>query len=363
MNKIKKILHILPVVQKRGGSIYVNELVQSQVFENCEHHCVAAATVDDEFILKCNYYEINYHTILGFARTIALIWNGHYDLIHLHGRHGGLISIVAKLLCQKVIVQFHGYYGIDVPRNFFQDKLNKLFDNLILRTADCVIATCISEKKKIKDIYKFLKVDIVLTRRSVSPSLPSRNSVRSIFKNKKIYFLSVEGIHQKGIDKFFELCEQCKNLDLKFIHYFNHKNLKELEYVKDQVKTRALTNYQLRKSRDAIWTDIYSDAYAIISTSRFEGRNMTLQEAYWNRITVIATNCTGQDELLDERWSLILDKNEFSSWKDVLVKATELSEKDKHQLEEKAYQFISGFGDQHEMHKEIYNLYKQQWKK
>lgn len=363
MNKNKKILHILPVVRKGGGCVYLNELVQSPVFENCEHHCLSTATIDPDFVPECKYYEINYHTLRGFFLTILLILKSRYDLLHVHGRHGGLISIISKLLGQKVIMQFHGYYGIDVPRNLFWDRLNKLFDKIILHLADCVIATCNSEKQKIKSIFNFSLVDIVLTRRSISPRLPARCGNEYIFNNKKIYCLSVSGIHQKGIDNFLRLCEQCKNLDVEFIHYFNHKNKTELEYLREQVKSRKLTNYQLRPSREEIWADIFPDAYAIISTSNFEGRNMTIQEAFWNRITVIATNCVGQDELLDERWSLILDKNEFSSWKDVIVKATALSEKDKHQLEEKAYQFISGFGDQHEMHREIYNLYKQQWKK
>lgn len=349
----------MPVIRKGGGCVYLNDLVQSQVFENCEHHCIATTTIDENFIPGCNYFEINYNTIIGFFRTAILILRGNYDLIHIHGRHGGLVCIFLKLLGKKVVLQFHGYYGLDVPRSSLLNALNKIFDKLILKTADCVIATCKAEQKKIENLYKFSKTCVVLTRRSLSTDLPRRESDDVILNKKKIYCLSVEGVHQKGIDSFLDLCEQCKDLEIEFIHYFNHKNLIELQYIQEQINTKELNNYYLRESCDKIWHDIYADAYAIISTSRFEGRNMTLQESFWNGVLVIASNCTGQDELLNDRWSMILDINDITSWKNVIEKATELSQAEKYKLEANAFNFISEFGDQNVMHREILNIYDQ----
>ena len=94
------------------------------------------------------------------------------------------------------------------------------------------------------------------------------------------------------------------------IHFFNFQNKKELNNIKNKIKELGISkNYLLKNAKKNVWKEIINNKGIIISTSRFEGRNLVIQEAFHNYVPVVATDCLGQKELLSENHSFILNNN------------------------------------------------------
>lgn len=352
------IIHVFPAIRTAGGTTLLkNNLVN--LFQKTTNEVWASGIEEDIkfYKVKC---QITKHTdIKNFIKIFIKLLkrNNKESLIHIHGRSGFLVFIAAKMQKFKTIYQAHGYYNKLINKRKY-NYFHNLIDSSLLKFSDYIIFTSDGERDFVlRNFHLKTKYKVIYNRSSYNHSQISKKISRK--KKHIIYCLATSNIYQKGIDRQLllikELLKFTKNF--KLIHYFNFQNKKELEFLKKEIKKLGLSDYYIfKKAKKNIWSYIYKQSSTIISTSRFEGRNLVIQEAFHNNISVVATNCLGQNELLNKDRSFILDEDK-KDWAKVLFKAIS-SEELRTKRAKKAKKWIRQFGDMKTYTEELLETYK-----
>ncbi len=297
----------------------------------------------------------NFFKILGKLKEE----NKKNTLIHIHGRNGFFVFLAAKIMDFKIIYQSHGYYYKLSTRKLFS-FLQNFIDSCLLKFSDLTIFTADGEKEFALKNYN-IKQNFKVIYNRTNPSIKKVTSPIISEKLPIIYCLATSGIHQKGFNRQLTLIRNFKSCNSKFklIHYFNFENQFELNYLKNKIKLLGLSNhYFLKRASKNVWDKINSTGGFIISTSKYEGRNLVIQEAFHNMIPVIATDCIGQKELLKETHSFILKEDRMDQWLNVLSEAIE-NKALRNKKVKKAKNWILQFGDMKVYSKELFDCYKQ----
>jgi len=354
-----KIIHILPEVRTSGGiTLLQNNLIN---LTSGISHLIWASKIKE----KINFYNTdtiltNHSNIRYFIQIIKRLKTEDNDntLIHIHGRNGFFVFLAAKIIKIKVIYQAHGYYYKFEKRKLFF-LFQNLLDNCLLQFSDFILFTSDGEKKfALKNYNVNIKYKVIYNR---SNFVKKKKHIPTTSKKKLIiYCLATSNIYQKGLDNQLLLIKKLKDLNsnFKLIHYFNFQNQYELKILNNQIKSLNLSShYFLKKATKYVWDEITASGGIVISTSRYEGRNLVIQEAFHNMIPVVATNCIGQNELLEENRGFILKENKFDEWPNILLEA--LSNEELRKLKAiRANNWIKKFGDMKQYSKELFECYK-----
>ena len=355
-----KIIHVIPTIRTSGGiRILQNNLLH---FPPNIENIIWANKIEEELHFHKTKIELTKHSNFKYFFNIYRRLKKEKRnniIIHIHGRNGFLVFLVAKFLKYRVVYQAHGYYYKLSNRKKLL-FINNLIDNLILKYSDFVLFCSNSEKKFALKNYSVNSNNRIILNRTQNNKKNDDRHIKINKKNYLIYCLATSNIYQKGIDQQLELVKDLKRFtkNFKLIHYFNFQNNAELEIIKEKIEKLNLSdNYFLRNAIPSIWEEIYEKQGILISTSRFEGMPMVILEAFHNFIPVVATNCYGQEDLLKEKRALILKKNERKMWAENLFNFM-IDEEKKIEKSKHAKEWVISLGKIENYSLEIINCYK-----
>lgn len=355
-----QIIHVLPAVKISGGiTLLQNNLLNLPKHINSQ---IWAHKIDEDiYFHNAKLIHTRHSNIKNFPIILKRLKleKRNNTLVHIHGRNGFFIFLAAKFLKFKVIYQPHGYY-FKLNRRKKLSFLNDFVDNILLKFSDLVIFCSNSEKNYAKKNYFVNPIHKTLFNRTDNLRKKDERDKRN--KNKKhfIYCLATNNIHQKGIDQQLQLIKELTKhtSNFKLIHFFNFANHVELDFIREEINRLGLKkHYFLEKTKKGVWEEIYKKNGIILSTSRFEGLPMVILEAYHNFIPVVATNCYGQKDLLEENHSIILYEFQKEKWSKILFNYLKDSEQKEKKIL-KAKKWILKFGDMKSYSNELFQCYE-----
>ncbi len=355
-----KIIHVVPVIRTSGGITLLQNILNN-LPNNIKNQIWVGQIEEKLEFYKVKPLNTSHAKIIYFPYLIKILNNENTKdtLIHIHGRNGFFVFLAAKLLKFKIIFQAHGYYYKLNNKRLFS-FLNISIDKILLKYSDLVLFCSHHEKNFVlKNYTSKLKYKVIYNR---SERTKTKSKSNKNFKNKEIIFycLGTSNLYQKGIDRQLILFKELKKIFPNFIiiHYFNFKNKKERIFLANEIKNLGLSkHYILKNAHKDVWSEIDKKKGIIISTSRFETRNLVIQEAFHNSIPVIGTNCIGQKELLKEQISFVLDNKDEKIWPKILNKAI-LNKKERNMKTKKAKKWIQNFGNMKDYCQELVSCYE-----
>lgn len=338
------IIHVFPPIKTAGGTTLLkNNLVN--LFQKTTNEIWADGIEEDIKFYKVKPQITKHRNLKNFLKVfIKLLKKDKKNcLLHIHGRSGFFVFLAAKIQNYKIIYQAHGYYNkLSKNNNFIQN----LIDFFLLRFSDLVIFCSESEKNFIVKLYNLKNKNRVI-QNNVNNIKKGYPRIKNTEKINLIYCLATSNIYQKGIDLQLKLVKELLALysDFKIIHFFNSQNLQEKEIINKSIRELGLSNhYYLKPTIKNVWDYVDPIRGTIISTSRFEGQPLVISEAFYNNIPVVATNCLGQKDLLNDQNAFILDIKNKKEWPNILLKAITL-QKQRNKKSEFAKKWLSQFGD------------------
>ena len=335
MEKSTHIIHFHPKYTIVGGTVYIKELIHELKKNKIQSSMICGAvSKDQEPNLATDFRTIHFASkkpleliisIISLVKLLIRARSSANVVAHCHGRNTLIPAIISFFLRVPIVYQAHGYHYFNKKYNLVINReLNKLIDFLFLKLSKSIIFTCTSEYNNY--VNKWLTID-----QSKCVIIPTRINIEKNEKNLKYQFnagrtfriacISASNFHQKGVDRLISLIRSLKNInfDFKVFHYFKVKDELELQILNRLISEAEVEDrYIMRSPVNDVWLKIM-DCDALISTSRYEGRNIAIQEAFVKRMPVIATNCSGQDELLSDDRSVVLPDNNEDLWPEIIL--------------------------------------------
>ena len=360
-----KVIHLVPKIHTGGGTIFLISIVKelrklgissnifTEKFEDGYQEEFNEALFNYNFISFKNIFNWNFYSFLSFA-----IKNKSNIVIHSHGRYCFLISLFAYLFGIKTILQFHGYYGFyenKIIKNFF----NKLIDQLYIFFSSKVIFCSKEEEAVVISNYNLFSKGIVVENR---PRYISREFKLKNYESDKLHLICLSrNSPQKGLDKLFELVLYLNNVftDFKVDHFLHFSSRQEKENLLKFINENDLSDTYFLKNPIKDPLEIFHNYDAIISTSIFEGKPLSILESMGNNLLVIATNCTGQEELVNMDKGIMLNLNENAKvWSDEIKKKFE-DTSNLIKIQKNAFNFMQKIGGPDVLAKDILNIYRE----
>jgi glycosyltransferase involved in cell wall biosynthesis len=213
-------------------------------------------------------------------------------------------------------IHIHKYEYMDGFYNRFEHRLRRYLENYIYHQCDAVIAVSESDRIFIKDNYQ--REDCHLIPNGLDFDIIPSNPLSKIELRKKLnlapqnlLFLTVARFNfEKGYDILIDAIAQClpqiQNKPIQFLFAGEGKEQKKIRRLSARMniadKIRFLGNrndvYDLMKACDFL-----------ILPSRWEGHSITLIEAAFSKLLVIASDTEGNRELISDGETGILFKN------------------------------------------------------
>lgn len=327
-NKRKKILHIITLSEWGGAQRVCYDIVTNLDKDNflVEVTCKPGG----ELIKKLNEKKIKVYEISSFRREISLINDfktlislyklikkGKYDIVHCHSTKAGFLGRIAAKLTgvKKVYFTVHGWGFYNVEEYGWAQKLLTFLEKTAAKCSTKII--CVSEKVKEDGIErKIAKKDkFLIIKNGIVWKVPeNRERIRKklgikendiVFgmvgrlaypKDPCMFLWAAKEVSQKFSQaRFFligggPLIQECQN----FIKENKLENKIFLLGEKNPEETRELL----------LGFDVFT------LTSKFEGLPITIIEAMFASLPIIATDVGGLRELVqEEKNGFLVDSN------------------------------------------------------
>ena len=339
-----KILYLIPSCKFGGVPINLLELVKRM--DKKEFHIELVAPNDgiifNKFAEVINVHNIRirgfYPSSLFYIRR--LIREEHFDIIHARGKGAG---IYARLACfghnSKIVYGYHGFHCSHYSK--FKRIVYLIMEKLFLKWTDRII--CVSEGEK----KEALKAGVLTERKAIV--LPNGINIE-IFKSKKerkgyiIGTLSRISI-QKGLEYLIQAVADLKKEYPNLICFIAGGTQKD-EIVRERKLKNMVKTLKMEKIIKFIgeMSDVPSflnkiDLY--VSSSLWEGLPTAILEAFAAKVPVVATNVTGNDELvINGKTGLLVRPKDIQSLTQGIDFAFKHRDKMK-QLSEKAFNLVN----------------------
>ncbi len=248
-------------------------------------------------------------SIRSFFKLLGFIKKNDIEIIHSHGKGGGVYSRILKIFSfKKVIHTFHGLHINDYSTLF---KMIYLFiERVFSLLTNKVISVSESEKREILR-NKIVKQDKILVIRN-GVKINDENHYLSKVENDKFIILNVNRFnYQKNPELVLKIGERLKSdYDMNF-ELFVLGHGEDFIKIEQEINKKGLgENIKLTGNVEDI-KNYYKKADCFLSTSRWEGLSLAVLEAMSFGIPVIASNVVGNTDLIkheDNGFLFELDK-------------------------------------------------------
>jgi len=312
MSLKKKILYISLRSGFGGATMHVDQLIRS--FSN-DYDIYCAAPVEEPYGVKLldelgreKYFVLPYRSfsIRYWIRLIFFIKRNKIDILHAHGKGAGIYARLAKLFTPKVclIYTFHGlhisHYSKLMKRFYILlERILGKFTNQFINVSDGEKQDCLENKlfkeSKSTVIHNAVErnTELKLTREELRHKL-------DLPANKFIVISVVRFNLQKNVWEILEIAKKFtsnQNILFLIIGDGEEKELIEKKINEDEIKNIRLTGYKKNVYEYLHSSDIF------LSTSLWEGLPYSLIEAVQAGLPVVASNVTGNNEVVTNNFN------------------------------------------------------------
>ncbi|QZT36389.1 glycosyltransferase [Halosquirtibacter xylanolyticus] len=311
-----KVLHIFPTCKIGGAPLCVLRLIKNSRDKNIHVICYNA---DNELFGEFEKYstihniDVSRFSISSLTSVFLLFKKLKPDVIHCHGKGGALytffLSIFKLIYSFKIFYTLHGFH---LKYKGVKLKLFLLFERVFSKIYDQSISVSASEQ------VNFIKYTKVNSDKNtvIHNGIELDDCVRSNYDDilKEVEHYSYNAVTLSRISPEKDLIRMIRafdsaNLSNVALHIIGG-SFRDTNY---QLNVEKIIN-ELNISNVFLWGDIpkassilqYFDFY--ISTSLFEGLPTSIIEAQMSKLLVVATDCIGNIDLVEDGISGILVK-------------------------------------------------------
>jgi glycosyltransferase involved in cell wall biosynthesis len=332
-----KILFVITKSDLGGAQVFVLNLARTLKKLGCE---VEVAAGEGDFLFQeLEKNKIEFHYLKSLKRDFSvfnalyfvtelhgLLKVKNYDIIHLNSSNTLIGSLSRYLLVKKpkTVFTFHGLSFIDhnFSPNLFIKALAKFYFRIFLRTIDKLIFECKMNYDELKSTGMINNAEIIYNGIDENDlKFLSREDARKHFKNlsgidiENSFIIGSTGrlAHQKNyeflINNFFRIKEKVPKIKVVIIgdgpdRLSFEKMIKELGLETEFILLGELVNsHQYLKGFDLFTL-----------TSRYEGVSISLIEALYASIPILATNVGGNPEVLGYSDHQLFELNDIDGY-------------------------------------------------
>ncbi len=303
----KKIIYITVRSDFGGGPYHIDLLINnlSQAFD-----IYAAAPLNKPYGLKWQeslgdnkFFELPFRSfkLMSFLKLIQFIKKNRIEILHTHGKGAGIYGRLIKIFLPKlfVIYTFHGFHILNY--NLLARKFYILVERFLSQFTDLFINVSQGEKEICLQhrIFKNSKSLVVYNAiKNAERSGWDKNQLRNKLNLPIEAFLIISVVRfnqQKNIKATVTIAEKLfGNPDILFLIIGDGEEKPEIERLvtKNNLKNILLLGYKSNIDEYLSASDIY------LSTSLWEGMPYSLIEASANGIPTVASNVTGNNEVV-----------------------------------------------------------------
>lgn len=310
MSKKKKILYISLRSGYGGATLHIDQLVQS-FKNNYEIYCAAPIEkpygvnwlekLGNEKLLELPYRSFSVKHLI---RLIFFIERNKIDIIHAHGKGAGIYARLAKIFTPKtyLVYTLHGLHIANYTKSmkyvyiFLERVLGKL-TNLFINVSNGEKQVCLDNKlfnaSKSIVIYNAIEND--------GNNYPAKDELRRKLNLPIDRFLILSVIRfnpQKNITAMLDIAQKLSD-DKSFIFILIGDG-EEKSTIEKKISENKIDNVKLLGYRKNVNEYLHaSDLF--LSTSLWEGLPYSLIEATRAGIPIVASDVTGNNEVVFDK--------------------------------------------------------------
>jgi glycosyltransferase involved in cell wall biosynthesis len=279
-----------------GGPIHLNELIKN--LDNPELNFFLACPFNGEVYRDyweenrsiLDTFELPYRkfTLKSILQLISFSKKNNIDIVHSHGKGGGIYSRLIKLFLPKVKV-IHTFHGIDLTQKGVLNRIKNVYLERILKHfTNLFIAVSHGEK------------GLAVSHLGIVDS-----SIKVIYNGVKDYYATLDTSCEKEVISFSRFTFQknmmasleiARKMDCKFVWVGDGDELSDIKLI---IQEEKISNIDLVgfKSNPQMY---FKKGSIYLSTARHEGLPLALLEAASCGIPIIATNVVGNNEVVQD---------------------------------------------------------------
>jgi glycosyltransferase involved in cell wall biosynthesis len=310
LNPDKKKIIFITVRSDIGGGPYHVNLLLKNLSDFFDFHIAAPLNKpygiqwQEQFGMN-RFFELPFRSfnLLTFFKLLSFIKNNSIGIIHSHGKGAGLYSRLAKIFLPqiKVIHTFHGIHIQEyklISRNLYilLERLLNLLTDVFINVSFGEQNVCMQHKffnkKKSRVIYNAIS--------SIDCPIESKIEIRRKLELplEKFCIISVLRFsYQKNLPLLIDIADRLnQNERFLFLIIGDGEQRKDVEQL---ILGKKITNIKLLGFRNNI-VEYLSASDIYLSTSLWEGLAFSLIEATACGLPIIASDVTGNNELVTD---------------------------------------------------------------
>jgi len=303
----KKILFITLRSDYGGGPFHVDVLI-NQLFNSFNLYCAAPADkpYGEKWKSKLgieHFFELPHRSfsIIRFLQLLAIIRREKIKIIHAHGHGAGIYARLLKIFSpgNYLIYTFHGLHirrysrigkWVYIIVERFFSRFTDLYINVSLGEKENCIRNRLFDEEKSIVLYNALDIP--------AAEFKKKDHIRQLLQlpvNKFIVISLVRFDYAKNCNGILDIAK--KMISTKNLMFILIGEGEEKKQIEDRILNEAILNVVLTGYKGN--TDEYLLASDIcLSTSRWEGLPYSLIEAARAGLPIIASNVTGNNEVV-----------------------------------------------------------------
>lgn len=310
MNLNRRKIILITLRSDLGGGPYHIDLLLKNLSINYDFYMAAPLNKPygiqwQQLLGKNNFFELPFRTfdVIRFLKLVFFIKSKSINVVHSHGKGAGLYSRMLKIFIPgiKVIHTFHGLHiqqYNSILRNIYiilERVLNTLTDqfiNVSFGEQNVCLKYKLFNKKKSRIIYNAINP-------ITYPSQPKTELRRNLsLPLEQFLIISVLRFNfQKNLPLLVNIAERLRqNKRFLFLIIGDGEQRNEIETI---ISKKKMNNINILGFRTNVHEYLFaSDIY--LSTSLWEGLPYSLIEAATCGLPIIATNVTGNTEMVSD---------------------------------------------------------------
>jgi glycosyltransferase involved in cell wall biosynthesis len=251
------------------------------------------------------FFELPFRSfnLFTFLKLVSFIKSNNITLVHSHGKGAGLYSRLLKIFLPGIKV-IHTFHGLHIDQyNFFTRNIYILFEKFLNIFTDQFINVsfgeqeiCLQNKLFNKSKSRVIYNAINFTELKYESKSELRNRL-SLPLNKFIIISVLRLNFQKNVPLLIDIAEQLnQNMELLFLIIGDGELREETE---TNIREKNLNNINLLGYKSNV-NEYLLASNLYLSTSLWEGLPYSLIEAAFCGLPILATDVTGNNEIVSD---------------------------------------------------------------
>ncbi|MFW5891094.1 MAG: glycosyltransferase, partial [bacterium] len=345
---MKKVIHVFPAYKIGGGPISVLRLIENS--QDLYKHYVIGLKQDEELYdefknkaAKSFNIDITKFTANSTLMLIKAIKEIEPDIVHAHGKGAAFFVFICILINRKRFKFYYTMHGFHKRWKYVKWYLYLFFEKLLSLKTDKHISVSMSEYNyyKLTTRIKEHKLTCIPNGIKVTKELPPEKLAK-IVEQHQYNIVSLSRISfQKDLETMllsFKQIIKKQNVALHIIGGFMEGDIKYKDTINQLIISLGIKDYVF------LWGDIKNAGNLIYyfnlywSTAIFEGLPTAIIESFQNKTIVVATNCQGNIDLVENgKTGFLTNIKDIDSNAKAIVKAINLKNEKKLEIIENAY--------------------------